>query len=408
MHPKDIRIQDYTYNLPDERIAKYPLATRDASKLLIYQNGLITEDTYANIADHIPADSLMVFNQTKVVHARLLFKKPSGGMIEVFCLAPDGQYADIQAAMLQKGKVQWECLVGGASKWKHGMVLQLRHEGPAFTLSARIVARDPSAYVLSLEWDNDQLTFSEVLHFAGKVPLPPYLHRDAEAADDTRYQTVFAKEDGSVAAPTAGLHFTNEVLQSLTTKGIESAFITLHVGAGTFKPVKSPTMREHDMHAEWMEVTYNTIQQLLANSHKKIVAVGTTSLRTLESLYWIGNQLVNGETPDFHGISVPQWEPYDQKPTCTKPEAINAVADYMVANKLTRLVTRTQILIAPGYTFRVADGLVTNFHQPQSTLLLLVSAFIGPDWRKVYDHALAHGYRFLSYGDGSLLWREES
>ena len=391
MHPKNIRIEDYTYALPDERIAKYPLKTRDASKLLIYKNGLITEDVYANIAEHIHADTLMVFNQTKVVHARLLFKKPSGGVIEVFCLAPAEQYADIQTAMLQKGKVQWECLVGGASKWKHGMVLQLTNDNPAFTLSARIVARNPSAYILSLEWDNDQLTFSEILHFAGKVPLPPYLHRDAE--------------DGSVAAPTAGLHFTNEVLQNLTAKGIETAFVTLHVGAGTFKPVKSPTMAQHDMHAEWIDVTHDTIQQLLRNSNKKIVAVGTTSLRTLESLYWIGNQLVNGEAPDFHSISVSQWEPYTNKPACTKQAALTALIQYMAAYKLARLVTRTQILIAPGYTFRVADGLVTNFHQPQSTLLLLVSAFIGPGWRDVYDFALANGYRFLSYGDGSLLWR---
>jgi len=406
MHPKDIRIEDYTYLLPDERIAKYPLASRDASKVLVYKDGIITEDIYRNIARHIPNDTLMVFNQTKVVHARLLFKKPSGGVIEVFCLAPAAQYADIQTAMLQKGRVAWECLVGGASKWKHGMTLQLVNEHPKFILSARIVERNPSGYVLSLEWDNEQLAFAEILHHAGKVPLPPYLHRDADADDDIRYQTLFAKDEGSVAAPTAGLHFTKDVLESFTSKDIETDFVTLHVGAGTFKPVKSPTMETHDMHAEWIEVSSETIQHLVKSSDRKLVAVGTTSLRILESLYWIGNQLINGLKPDLQGIAVGQWTPYDSQPVSAKKDALNAVAVFLSAHKLNKLVTRTQILIAPGYDFKMADGLVTNFHQPQSTLLLLVSAFIGADWRKVYDYAMAHNYRFLSYGDGSLLWRK--
>ena len=349
----------------------------------------------------------MVFNQTKVVHARLLFKKPSGGIIEVFCLAPAEQYADIQTAMLQKGSVMWECLIGGAGKWKHGMVLQLTHDAPAFTLSAKITERNPAAYILRLEWDNEDLTFAEVLHHAGKVPLPPYLHRDVEQGDEASYQTVFAKEEGSVAAPTAGLHFTNEILQSLAAKNIDSAFLTLHVGAGTFKPVKSETMSEHVMHAEWMEVSYATIGKLRSSPGKNIVAVGTTCLRTLESLYWIGNKISNGTAIDLHGVAVTQWEPYETTTTCSAEESLSAILSYMEQNKLDKLITRTQILIAPGYTFRIVSGLVTNFHQPQSTLLLLVAAFIGDDWRTVYDHAMNSGYRFLSYGDGSLLRKKK-
>ena len=405
MHPKDIKIEEYSYSLPDERIAKYPLAERDASKLLIYKGGSITEDIYRNLSTHIPADTLMVFNQTKVVHARLLFTKPSGGVIEVFCLSPHDQYTDIQTAMLRKGSVQWECLVGGASKWKQGMVLQLANDSPCFTLSATMGDRSAGAYVLDLKWDNDDLTFAEVLHFAGKVPLPPYLHRNADVTDEERYQTLFAKEEGSVAAPTAGLHFTKEVLGSLAAKKIETAYVTLHVGAGTFKPVKSETMAEHDMHAEWIDVSYSAIEQLRNSLNKNIVAVGTTSLRTLESLYWIGNKLVDGKEPELHNIAVAQWDPYETSRTCDADEALAAILAFMDRANLKKLVTRTQILIAPGYTFRIVNGLVTNFHQPQSTLLLLVSAFIGPDWRKVYDFALHNDYRFLSYGDGSLLWR---
>jgi len=403
-HPKDLKIEEFTYPLPDERIARHPLQERDASKLLIYKQSQIAEDHYSNISEHIPAESLMVFNQTKVVHARILFKKASGSTIEVFCLSPHSQYPDIQTAMLQKGAVLWECLVGGAGKWKHGTSLQLHDDAGAFTLSATIVERNPGAFILSLEWDNPALTFAEVLHYAGKVPLPPYLHRDVEIEDETRYQTVFAKEEGSVAAPTAGLHFTNAILQKLQQKNIDTAFVTLHVGAGTFKPVKSETMSGHDMHAEWLEVTPATIHSLLAHLHKNIVAVGTTSLRTLESLYWIGNKLFNNLLVDLQGIAVTQWEPYEAQLTCTTADALNALLSYMDAHRLEKIITRTQILIAPGYKFRVINGLVTNFHQPQSTLLLLVSAITGANWRDIYKYALEHDYRFLSYGDGSLLW----
>ncbi len=406
MHPKDLRIENYTYHLPDDRIAKYPLPERDASRLLICNDGIITEDVYKNIAEHIPPGSLMLFNQTRVVNARLLFKKPSGSTIEVFCLSPHKQYADIQTAMLRKQSVLWECLVGGAGKWKPGMVLQMKNEQAAFTLSAKIVAHSPSSFILQLEWDNAELTFAEVLHFAGKVPLPPYLHRNAEVADEQTYQTTYARHDGSVAAPTAGLHFTNNIFQSLAKKNIATSFVTLHVGAGTFRPVKSETMSGHDMHAEWIDVNRDTISTLLNNAEHKTVAVGTTSLRTIESLYWIGLKIIKGIPVDWPGIAVSQWDPYELNDYIPRHDALNALLKYMDTCNLSQIITRTQILIAPGYSFRIIDGLVTNFHQPQSTLLLLVAALIGDNWRKVYDYAIQHNFRMLSYGDGSLLWRK--
>lgn len=404
MHPRLLSIKDYTYELPDDRIAKYPLPERDASKLLIYKEDAITEDIYKNIAQHIPSGATLVFNNTKVVHARLLFKKDTGGIIEVFCLEPHKQYADIQTAMLQKEQVWWNCLVGGASKWKPGMVLTATHTNPDFILSAKIVAQETGNFTIELSWGAD-LTFAEVLHYAGKVPLPPYLHRDAEMSDETRYQTIFAAEEGSVAAPTAGLHFTESVLESLQKKQIDTVFVTLHVGAGTFKPVKSETMAEHDMHAEWIDLDVDTIEQIKCALQKGIIPVGTTSMRTLESLYWIGAKLLQHIVPELSGIAVSQWDPYEIKSEASAAHALQALIDWLLQTKQTRLITRTQILIAPGYKFRVADGLITNFHQPQSTLLLLVAALIGEDWRQVYDYALVHDYRFLSYGDGCLLWR---
>ena len=404
MHPKDLRIEDYTYDLPDERIAQYPLTQRDASKLLIYNDAIISEDIYHNIANHIPEGSLMVMNQTRVVHARLPFAKPTGGAIEIFCLEPHSSHKDIQTAMLQKGQVWWNCLVGSAKKWKEGMVLELTCEDPKFTLSATMVTKSDAYYTIQLDWDVPEMTFAEVLHYAGKVPLPPYLNRTADVKDEERYQTIFAKDEGSVAAPTAGLHFTEHVMDSLAAKHIDKAFVTLHVGAGTFKPVKSDTMQEHDMHAEWIEVGKEAILRLQAQQGK-IVAVGTTSLRTLESLYWIGCKLHKGMNVNMEGIAISQWDAYDITDTCTRNEAFAALLQYLSENSTDKIVTRTRILIAPGYTFRVVDGLVTNFHQPQSTLLLLVSALIGQQWRDIYAYAMTHEYRFLSYGDGSLLWK---
>ncbi|MBN8670143.1 MAG: S-adenosylmethionine:tRNA ribosyltransferase-isomerase [Chitinophagales bacterium] len=402
-HPSSLKIEDYTYDLPDDRIAAYPLQERDASKLLIYSSGNIEEDVYRNIANHIPENSLLVFNQTKVVNARLLFKKDTGGLIEIFCLEPHSQYPEIQTALLQKNKVWWNCMVGGASKWKQGMLLSVQHTAPDFTLQAAIVERQSGSFTIEFTWDAD-LTFAEVLHYIGKVPIPPYLHRESEKSDEQRYQTIYAKEEGSVAAPTAGLHFTDTVFKSFETKHIDKAFVTLHVGAGTFKPVKSETMDGHDMHTEWIEIEASAIEKLLQHAGN-IIAVGTTSMRTLESLYWIGAKLLMGIKPEGD-VAITQWEPYELKTEATVTEALQAIADYLVANNMQRLVTRTQILIAPGYKCRVINGLVTNFHQPQSTLLLLVAAITNNNWRTIYNHALNNDYRFLSYGDGSLIWAD--
>jgi len=407
VHPKDLKIADYIYDLPNERIAKYPVQERDASKLLVFRNGCVSEDVYRNIATHIPSENLLVFNQTKVVHARLLFHKPTGGGIEVFCLEPHEQYGDVQNAMLQKEKVWWKCMIGGASKWKHGLMLTEHFPEHRFSLTASILEHETGSFTLEFSWDDENLTFAEVLHIAGKVPLPPYLHREAETEDEERYQTIYAKQEGSVAAPTAGLHFTQRVLESFSEKRISTEFVTLHVGAGTFKPVKSETMEGHEMHSEWIDVSVDLIEKLVAHLDKGIVAVGTTSLRTLESLYWIGVKLLQHTVPDFDQIAVKQWEPYEHdEHEIHANHALQALVDWLLQNHQQRLVTRTQILIAPGYEFKVIKGLITNFHQPQSTLLLLVAALIGEDWRQVYEYAMAHDFRFLSYGDGSLLWKQ--
>ncbi|XZF14553.1 S-adenosylmethionine:tRNA ribosyltransferase-isomerase [Chitinophagaceae bacterium MMS25-I14] len=406
-HPRDLRIENFTYDLPDERIAKYPLEQRDASKLLVYHssNGQMQEDTYRNIAAYIPGETLLVFNQTKVVHARLLFRKETGSIIEVFCLEPASRYPDIQTAMLQKEKVYWNCMIGGASKWKHGMSLHIQMPEAGFTLSAAIADRQPGYFTLEFTWNNPELTFAEVLHHAGKVPLPPYLHREAEAGDEDRYQTIYARNEGSVAAPTAGLHFTENVMLQLQQKHIDTAFVTLHVGAGTFKPVKAETMAGHDMHAEWIDVTQDCIKQLIAHLDKGIVTVGTTSMRTVESLYWIGAKMLSGDHIDLAGIAIHQWDPYEITTDATPAAALNALLQWMQQHNQERLVTRTQILIAPGYDVKIVKGLITNFHQPQSTLLLLVSALTGSNWRNIYDYAMQHDFRFLSYGDGCLIWK---
>ena len=407
-HPKELSILDYTYPIHEERIAAFPLAERDASKLLIYDQGTITTDTYRQLADYIPEDSLLVFNNTKVVEARLLFQKSTGGVIEVFCLEPHEQYADITSAMLQQGKVYWQCLVGGASKWKPGQVLEKRisYNGNEIMLQAAYIEKRAGCFIIELSWTPSSLSFAELLHAAGAIPLPPYIKRKAENSDTERYQTVYAKYDGSVAAPTAGLHFTEQLFQSLKEKNIRHDYVTLHVGAGTFKPVKAEKMDEHDMHAEWIDVSQSFIETLLKSLSGNIITVGTTSLRTVESLYWIGRKMESGEwRMESGGIS--QWEVYErEEKEITAHEALNSLLKWMCEHKLERLVTKTQILIAPGYRFRIIKGLVTNFHQPQSTLLLLVAALIGEDWRKVYEYALNNDFRFLSYGDGSLLWRK--
>jgi S-adenosylmethionine:tRNA ribosyltransferase-isomerase len=413
-HPKEIAIQDYSYPLPEERIAKYPLAERDASKLLIYKEEAITEDTYKNIARHIPENSLLIFNNTKVVEARLLFQKPSGGVIEIFCLEPHEQYADITTAMLQQEKLLWKCLVGGASKWKAGQILEKRISENNIILNASFIEKKGDSFIIDLSWQPAHFSFAEILHAAGAIPLPPYIKRNAEEADAERYQTVYARHDGSVAAPTAGLHFTEAIFNSLKEKNIQTGFVTLHVGAGTFKPVKAETMRGHEMHAEWIDVSKETIENILSNLNNNIIAVGTTSLRTIESLYWLG--VKKSEAGSQKSDSLLQWEVYElANKNIHVADALNSLLQWMNENKLERLVTKTQILIAPGYQFKIIKGLITNFHQPQSTLLLLVAALIDKDlpagqagWINVYDYALQNDFRFLSYGDGSLLWSSNS
>lgn len=405
MHPSEISILDFTYELPEERIAKYPLPERDQSRLLLYRAGTISEDIYAHIHEHIPEGALLVFNETKVVEARLRFQKPTGGVIEVFCLEPGPGYHDITSAMLQRERVHWRCLIGGAGKWKHGMVLQ-KNIAENIVLEARIIERETAAFIVELSWNDNTRSFAEILHLTGAIPLPPYLNREAEASDTERYQTIYAKQEGSVAAPTAGLHFTNKVFDALASKNIDSSFVTLHVGAGTFKPVKSERMSGHDMHAELIDVDIRFIEQLQQRVNGTVIAVGTTSLRTIESLYWIGLKIAQGRLGDAsHDTYVQQWDPYEGWPEISTSEALQTLIDWMSEKQLTRLVTKTQIIIAPGYHLKVADGLVTNFHQPQSTLLLLVAAIVGEDWRRIYNHALNNGFRFLSYGDGSLLWK---
>jgi len=404
--PRTLSIKDFTYSLPEERISKYPLKERDASKLLIYKEEKIEEDIYRNIADHIPSSSLLIFNDTKVVEARLLFQKTTGGVIEIFCLEPDEQYSDITTAMLQHEKVLWHCLIGGASKWKHGQVLerQINYNSKDLVLKARYIEKTGDSFIVELSWNDLSLSFAEVLHFFGAIPLPPYIKREAEISDAERYQTVYAHYEGSVAAPTAGLHFTETVFKKLKERNIDKDFVTLHVGAGTFKPVKTEVMKDHEMHVEYFTVSKSTIQNLIHHHDKNIIAVGTTSLRTLESLYWLGVKLstVNSR----QSMEITQWEVYDHKEKkITAKEAWGNLIKCMNAKDLDNLTAKTQIIIAPGYQFKIVNGLITNFHQPQSTLLLLVAAFIGENWKKVYTHALENNFRFLSYGDGGLLWR---
>jgi S-adenosylmethionine:tRNA ribosyltransferase-isomerase len=407
MHPQELSIKDFTYELPDNRIAKYPLAERDQSKLLVYRNGLIEEDTYQNIAAHLPANTFLVFNNTKVVEARLLFEKPNGGKIEIFCLEPHAQYADITSAMLQKGKVWWKCLVGGAKKWKEGsLVAQIKKNDFAeIELTAKKIQQLSDSYIIELSWNDTNLSFAELLHAAGAIPLPPYLNRNPEESDKERYQTIYAKHDGSVAAPTAGLHFTETVFQKFAEKNIQHEFVTLHVGAGTFKPVKTDTMQHHEMHAEFIDVGKAFIQKLITQIGQTIVTVGTTSLRTVESLYWLGVKTKLNPLIEAGKLQITQWEPYELAEEKIPPiDALTSLLDWMDVQQTEQLITKTQIIIAPGYPFKIIQGLITNFHQPQSTLLLLVAAITGNDWKKIYNYAMENDFRFLSYGDGSLLW----
>jgi S-adenosylmethionine:tRNA ribosyltransferase-isomerase len=395
-----ISIEDFNYLLPNERIAYFPLAERDGSKLLVYKSGNIADDRFYHLPHHLPPGATLIANNTRVIEARLHFTKETGGMIEIFCLEPY-QPAEMVQAMEATDDVQWRCLIGGASKWKPGLVLQkeIVVAGEGVTLEARYIAKEEDSFIIAFSWSGGH-TFAEVLHVAGNMPLPPYIKRKAEGEDASRYQTVFAEHNGSVAAPTAALHFTERVFKGLEEKKITRNYITLHVGAGTFQPVKAATIAEHNMHAEAFSVSRTTLQALLDAAF--IVAVGTTSLRTLESLHWLGVKLLlDKNTTNF---TLQQWEAYDlaQQPFTYK-QSIEALYNYLQQKGEDQLWCRTSLLIMPGYRFQSAKALVTNFHQPRSTLLLLVAAFIGDDWKKVYDHALQNEYRFLSYGDSSLL-----
>ena len=401
MHPKKINIRDFSYELPDERIAKYPLEKRDESKLLLYKHGDIKTSLFKNAPDYLSSDALLVYNNTKVIRARMIFFKSTGAKVEIFCLEPHHP-VDYAQSFQQTERVVWRCMVGNARKWKEE-ALQMELDG--VVLTANKIGRDGADFLIEFSWNNTAFTFSDVVERSGNIPIPPYLNRESEVSDLTTYQTVYAKYKGSVAAPTAGLHFTEEVLLSLHNKGVETDELTLHVGAGTFQPVKADSMEEHPMHTETIAVSYDTIKHLRAKSDC-IIAVGTTSVRTLESIYWIGALLREGKiiTPDRAHLS--QWTPYDLDQDVTLEQALDALLSWMRDNESFVINASTQIIIAPGYQFKVISGMFTNFHQPQSTLLLLVSALVGEDWRKIYDYALAHDFRFLSYGDSSLLFKK--
>ncbi len=420
-------VQTYHYDLPDDKIAKYPLAERDASKMLLYDGHDITTGCFRDLHQYLDASDLLVFNDTKVIPARLIFHKSGGARIEIFCLEPL-EPADYQQSFQQTGSVVWKCLVGNLKKWKRGDLEQIltntsesrEHLDPAeisqiqpvhretpdkAVLRATLVANHPTWQQIRFQW-NTQESFAELLDRLGNTPIPPYLNRKSEPIDNERYQTVYSRFRGSVAAPTAGLHFTPMVLDRLRAKGISSARITLHVGAGTFRPVKSKDFRDHQMHSESFSVTRTFLEQLLCHSGS-VVSVGTTTLRTLESLYWFGLRAFQASDLGPEPWEINQWEPYNRQINISLKESLEALLKYMDLMSLPVFQARTQIMIAPGYEFKVVDKLITNFHQPQSTLLLLVSAFVGDVWKQIYDYALSHDYRFLSYGDSSLLVRDQ-
>jgi len=402
--PRLLSIDDYTYELPAEKIAVAPLSVRHESKLLFYKNGVISDHHYLDLAALLPTNSFLVFNETKVIPARLLFEKNTGGTIEIFCLQPGPAYKEMSEALQATSTVTLHCLVGGAAKWKPGVSL-IKQIG-AVQLQAAIQKKENDHFLIDLSWSPFTLTLAQVLELAGSTPLPPYIKRPAQKIDRTAYQTVYAKQEGSVAAPTAGLHFTDELLGLLRDKKIDFDFLTLHVGAGTFKPVKAATMQEHDMHAEWIDVKLSFLKNWRAQLDKPLVAVGTTSLRTLESLYWLGLKILREDHPQPPLLS--QWDWYSlQHYTAPLEKVIDTLIEWMERKKIEHFVTQTSLLVAPGYPFQVVNALLTNFHQPRSTLLLLIAALVNEDWRKIYRHALDHSYRFLSYGDGSLLWRND-
>ena len=400
---QQIRIEEYDYPLPDERIAKFPLAKRDESKLLLYKDGQVSESVFKHIADYLPVGSLLVYNNTRVIQARLLFQKATGARIEVFCLEPAEPH-DYALIFQQTERCSWICLVGNLKKWKDGLLTKkVTIQGEEVILSAEKKESHGDSHRIEFTWNNPKYTFADLLDAAGVLPIPPYLHRETEKSDLVTYQTVYSKIKGSVAAPTAGLHFTPEVLADVDTHGIGREEVTLHVGAGTFKPVKSETIEGHEMHTEFISVRRSSIERIQKNLGK-IIAVGTTSVRTLESLYYIGVKLASHPDATSEELVVNQWMPYEaENNRIPVAEALQHILDYLDRHQADKLVTATQIIIAPGYQFKVVRGIITNFHQPKSTLLLLISAFVKGNWRTIYDYALSHDFRFLSYGDSSLL-----
>ena len=408
MHPKDLSINDFDYNLPEEKIAAFPLPERDQSKLLIYKNGNISEDIYRNIVNYLPAKSFLVFNDTKVIKARILFRKSSGAVIEIFCLEPYELINDYAIVLQKKNSVRWKCMIGGAGKWKQKY---LEKKFPInideVTLKAELVEKLSDAYVVELSWNPGYYSFAEIIEHAGNTPLPPYIKRDAIETDAERYQTIYSLREGSVAAPTAGLHFTEQIFYSLKEKNIDFDFVTLHVGAGTFKPVKSETMQGHEMHAEWIDVSIIFIEQLIEKLSRDILCVGTTSVRTMESLYWMGVKAILFSNDELEKLEIKQWDVYEdelQKNIFGPEQALKALVEFIKNKKTERLFIKTQIIIAPGYQFKIIKGIITNFHQPKSTLLLLVAAIAGNKWKNIYEHALNNNFRFLSYGDGCLIY----
>lgn len=398
MIPEDIKISDYDYDLPEERVAKFPLERRDASKLLVSRCGKLSERVFSEIGRELPQGTLMVFNNTKVIRARIIMHKPSGARIEVFCLEPYDP-ADYERAFAVKGACEWRCIIGNSKKWKEGaLVINFTCSGVESYLRAYRVPGE-GTQVVRFEWDAD-LTFGQLLEHLGRIPIPPYLGRDSEEIDNSRYQTVYSRFEGSVAAPTAGLHFSEELIKALRAEGVAFDEVTLHVGAGTFLPVKSESVKEHEMHTEHFDIRLETVENLLA--HKgRVTAVGTTTVRTLESLPALGYRILRNGDPDVT-VPIGQWELYDIPDELTGEYLLKTLASYLRENG-GKLKTSTQIMIMPGFRFRVVDMIVTNFHQPKSTLLLLVSAFVGEHWREIYEYALANGFRFLSYGDSNLL-----
>ncbi len=401
---RKISIEAYDYPLQEHQIARYPLEQRDQSKLLLQLGEKISEDTFAQLAHYLPSETLLITNETKVIRARLLFKNANGASIEVFCLEPAENLGDSQINISSKSPVKWKCFVGNSKRWKSdSLLMEINPMEFSTRLAAKRLEKKGDHSIIEFSWDNQDVNFGQILETAGELPLPPYLNRKAENSDSIRYQTIFAQNEGSVAAPTASLHFSKEVVDSLTEKGISLINVTLHVGAGTFKPVSTESIGEHDMHAERIFVSRATVEKLLIQIGKPIIPIGTTSMRTIESLYWIGLKLLTDETIQI--LKVDQWTPYtyeDEAITISAERTLLAILRFMDAHKLNEIQASTSVMIAPGYTFKIATGLITNFHQPKSTLLLLVSALIGDKWKEVYDYALRNNFRFLSYGDSCL------